>query len=106
MKALPMNLPEGSRNISDGGYANDEFEDLMMEVENICHDTVRKSNSKRKEPAYRTFYKGQVRKFIENTFSQLTNWIPRKIHATSLHGFLLKLKLFIWNFALFKAVRI
>jgi len=104
MKALPMNLPDGSRNISDSGYTDYIAEDLMMECENIWHDTVRKSNSKRKEPAYRTFYKNIMRKIIENTFSQITAWIPKRVHATSIKGFLLKIKLFIWCFAFHKAL--
>lgn len=98
MHALPMNLPEGSRNISDSGYTNYDFEDLMKECENIWHDTVRKSNSKRKEPFSRTFYKSHMRKIIENVFSRITAWMPKRIHATSIQGFLLKIKLFIWNF--------
>lgn len=104
MKALSMNLPSGSRNISDSGYTNYEFEDLMMETEGIWHDTVRKSNSKRNEKPYRTFYKNLTRKVIENVFSQITAWIPRCIHATSINGFILKLKLFIWSFTLDKLV--
>lgn len=104
MKALPINLPEGSRNISDSGYTDYAMEDLMMECENVWHDVIRKSNSKRKEPAYRTFYKNVMRKIIENTFSQITAWIPKRIHATSINGFLLKIKLFIWGFAFIKAL--
>ena len=104
MKALPVNLPEGSRNISDSGYTDYLVEDLMIECENIWHDVIRKSNSKRKEPAYRTFYKNVMRKIIENTFSQITAWIPKRIHATSIKGFLLKIKLFIWIFAFHKAI--
>lgn len=104
MKALPMNLPKGSRNISDSGYTDYVVEDLMMECENIWMDVIRKSNSKRKEPVYRTFYKNVMRKVIENTFSQITAWFPKRIHATSINGFLLKLKLFIWNFSFHKAL--
>ena len=104
MKALSMNLPWGSRNISDSGYTNYEFEDIMMETEGIWHDTVRKSNSKRKEPPCRTFYKNLTRKVIENVFSQITAWLPRSIHATTIEGFLLKLKFFIWSFTFDKLV--
>jgi hypothetical protein len=98
MHTLPMNLPAGSRNINDSGYTNYEFEDLMKECEDICHDTVRKSNSKRKDPSYIEFYKKHMRKIIENVFSQITAWMPKKIHATTIEGFLLKIKLFIWNY--------
>ena len=96
--ALPMQLPEGSRNISDSGYTSYLFEDLIKECEGIWHDTVRKSNSKRKNPAFREFYKNQVRKIIENVFCRITAWMPKRIHATSIKGFLLKIKLFIYAF--------
>jgi hypothetical protein len=104
MKALPMNLPNGSRNISDSGYTDYVAEDLIKECENVWLDVVRKSNSKRKEPSYRTFYKNVMRKVIENTFSQITAWFPKRIHATSINGFLLKLKLFLWSFTFYKAL--
>lgn len=102
MHTLPMQLPEGSRNINDSGYTNYEYEDMLMECENIWHDTVRKSNSKRHEPAYRTYYKNVLRKIIENVFSRITANIPRRVHATSIKGFLLKIKFFIWSFTLNK----
>jgi Transposase DDE domain len=98
MHVLPMQLPEGCRNISDSGYTNYQYEDLLMECDKIWHDSVRKSNSKRKDPAYRTYYKNTVRKIIENVFSRLTANFPKKIHATSIKGFLLKIKFFIYSF--------
>ena len=101
-----MNLTERSRNISDSGYTDYVAEDLMKECENVWMDVVRKSNSKRKEPAYRTYYKNVMRKVIENIFSQITAWFHKRIHATSIiiEGFLLKLKLFIWSFTFHKAL--
>ena len=89
---------------SDSRYTDYVVEDLMLECENIWLDVVRKSNSKRKEPPYRTFYKNVLRKVIETTFSQITAWFPKRIHATSIKGFLLKLKLFIWSFTFNKAL--
>lgn len=98
MHALSMNLPKGSRNIADSAYTDYAFEELLKEAENIWHDTERKSNSKRTEPAYRTFYKSTMRKRIESLFAQINSMIPRKIHATTIKGFLLKVKFFIWSF--------
>jgi hypothetical protein len=104
MHALPMQLPEGSRNISDSGYTNYQYEDLLLEYDNIWHDSVRKSNSKRKEPAYRTYYKNTLRKIIENVFSQINAKIPKRIHATSIKGFLLKVKFFIYSYTFNKLI--
>jgi hypothetical protein len=106
MHALDMNLPEGSRNIADSGYTNYEFEDMIKQCDVIWHDTVRKSNSKRVEPAYRSYYKNYWRKIIENVFSQITAWIPTRIHATSIKGFLLKVKFFIYAFTFNKIVNV
>lgn len=97
MHALDMDLPEGSRNISDSAYTNYEFEDMMEQYQQLHHDTERKSNSKRKDLPYIKYYKNQIRKKIENIFSQITSIMGRKIHATSIEGFLLKIKLFIWS---------
>jgi|ERR1044071_7849334 hypothetical protein len=97
MHALDMNLPEGSRNISDSAYTNYAFEDAMQEYQQIWHDTERKSNSKRTEPPYRKYYKNQIRKTIENVFSQITSKMKQTIHATSINGFILKIKLFVWS---------
>ncbi len=99
MHTLSIHLPQGSRTISDSAYTDYEFEDLMKECENIWHDTERKRNSKRTEPAYRRYYKSRIRKLIESLFAQITSMIPRKIHATTIKGFLLKVKLFIWSFS-------
>lgn len=105
MHSLAMNLPPGSRNTADSGYTNYEFEDLMQETEQLWHDTVRKSNSKRPEAAYRAYYKNQVRKIIENVFSQINAKMLKTIHATTIKGFLLKIKLFIWSFTFCKLAK-
>ena len=78
----------------------------MMECENIWLDVVRKATSKRMEPFYRTYYKNIKRKIIENTFSQITALMPKRIHATSIKGFLLKIKLFLWSFTFSKSLNL
>jgi hypothetical protein len=102
MNFLQYDLPDGSRNINDSAYTNYQFED-NLEYLNIWHDTVRKSNSKRREPSYRTYYKQVKRKLIETVFSLIQQKLPKKIHASSIKGFLLKVKLWILSFQLEKA---
>ena len=70
----------------------------MQQCEGIWHDSMRRGNSIRKEPAYRTYYKQAARKIIENVFSGLTALMPKRIHATTIKGFLLKIKLFIYSY--------
>ena len=102
MHSLYYDLPENSRNISDSAYTNYVFEDMLKEV-SILHDSVRKSNSKRKEPAYISFYKECKRKIIENVFRVITRMFPKNIHATTFKGFLLKLKVWILGYTCDKA---
>ena len=42
------------------------------------------------------FLKNYYRKRIEVTFSQITNFFPKKIHAVTKDGFVLKLELYIF----------
>lgn len=102
MHELYYDLPEHSRNISDSAYTNYVFEDILNDV-GILHDSVRKSNSKRKDPAYISFYKNYKRKLIESVFSVITRLFPKKIHATTMKGFLLKLKIWILGYTCEKA---
>lgn len=95
MQALPLDLPAASRVMFDAGYTSYETEDVAADA-GLWFDIARKSNSKRLEPAYRTFYKSVRRKRIETVFSTLTRRMGRTIHATNLSSFLLKVSLFIW----------
>lgn len=102
MTFLFYDLPQGSRNISDSAYTNYQVEDDLEDLD-IWHDTVRKSNSKRREPSYRSYYKQVKRKLIETIFSVIQLYLPKKLHATTIKGFLLKLKVWILSFQLEKA---
>jgi hypothetical protein len=102
MHSLPYDLPENSRNICDSAYTNYVFEDILKDAW-ILHDSTRKSNSKRKEPPFVSFYKNCKRKLIECVFSVITRMFPKKIHATTFKGFLLKLKLWILGYTCDKA---
>jgi hypothetical protein len=43
-----------------------------------------------------------MRHRIERVFSEITSWFPKRIHAVTVEGFLLKATLFIFAFALSK----
>jgi len=95
---LPLDLPEGSVLYADKAY-NDYFvEDMLMEAEGIKLEVIRKKNSKKKEPVYKGFLKKVRRRFIETIGSELHKLLPKKLHATSLLGFLIKLHLLILSF--------
>nr|WP_262891311.1 IS982 family transposase [Adhaeribacter swui] len=99
-KAMPVDLPENSQLYADSAYNCYEIEDLLAECEHIQFHVCRKANSKRKDQPYTAFLKTYYRKQIETTFSGITNFFPKKIHAVTAKGFLLKIILFIFAYTL------
>jgi hypothetical protein len=99
---LAMDLPKGSQVFLDAGYTEYNFEDFLKEAE--IHLMIgRKKNSKRTDfPAVADF-KQLMRKFIETTIGEIEKLFPKKIHATDLDGFLLKILLFVFAYQLNKA---
>ncbi len=97
---MQVDLPTGSALYGDSGYTDYEQEDLYAECDQIYFKIHRKKNSLRSDPAWEVFLKKNFRKPIENVFSQITNLFPRKIHAVTAEGFLLKLFLFLLAFTI------
>lgn len=100
---LPLELPEGSQLFIDSGYTDYGAEDAAAEMDGVEFAPSRKSNSKRADDVWRSYYKQLMRKRIETVFSQITNLFPKHIHAVTLRGFLLKVSMFVIAFALDKA---
>jgi hypothetical protein len=72
----------------------------MQECDEITLRPIRKSNSKRKDLPYQAAYKKMIRKQIENTFTLITDLLPKHIHATNIEAFLLKIFLFVLAFTI------
>ena len=100
---LPLSLPSGSQLFMDSGYTDYAAEDAAAEMDGIEFAPSRKSNSKRGDDVWRSYYKQLMRKRIETVFSQITNLFAKHIHAVTLDGFLLKVSMFVIAFALDKA---
>jgi hypothetical protein len=100
---LPLALPEGSQLFMDSGYTDYGAEDAARETDGIEFAPSRKSNSKRGDDVWRSYYKQLMRKRIETVFSQIVSLFPKHIHAVTLDGFLLKVSMFVIAFALDKA---
>lgn len=60
-------------------------------------------NSKRPDEAWQRYLKKHFRKLIESDISQIENLFPRKIHAITAKGFLLKVFLFVLAYAIHEA---
>ena len=100
LQAMPVDLPQNSQLYADSAYTCYELEELFQECEQIELQTCRKSNTKRKDTPYQAFLKNYFRKRIETTFSGITSFFPKKIHAVTAQGFMLKIILFIFAFTL------
>lgn len=103
-KSMNIDLPCGSQLYADSAYTDYELEDYYKELEQIQLMVERKSNSKRTESFALKTYKKHMRRRIETTFSEITALFPRKIHAVTIQGFILKVVLFIFAYSLNRAI--
>lgn len=95
IEALPVDLPQGSELYGDSGFTNYLFEDLFLELDQIELNICRKKNSKRGDLYPISLWKKQQRRYIETVFSVIQNRFPKKIHAVSIQGFMIKIIGFI-----------
>jgi len=99
-KIMELDLASGSVIYGDKAYTDYKLEDYLAEVEDIKLIPDRKANLKRQHSGCIRYLQSILRKRIETTFSQLVSLFPRKIHAVTSSGFLLKLIVFVISFSL------
>lgn len=104
MKMLFFEMLENSTIYGDSAYTDYLFEEILKESNNIKFMIARKSNSKRKHEPWEEYIINSSRKGIESMFSQITAMFPKRIHAVTTNGFILKLVLFIFAFTLDKTI--
>ncbi len=90
---LALDLPAMAELFVDGGYNFYEWEDYLQEIKQLRLQVPRKANSKRGGEPYLEIYKSLMRKYIETTIGEIGKLFPKKIHATNLNGFLLKISI-------------
>jgi hypothetical protein len=100
---LALDLPENAELFVDAGYNFYEWEDYLGEVEELRLQVPRKANSKRSREPWLEIYQSLMRKYIETTIGEINKLFPKKIHATNLNGFLLKIALFLFAYQVDKA---
>jgi hypothetical protein len=100
---LALDLPAAAQLFVDAGYNYYEWEDYLLELENLKLLVPRKANSKRGREPWLELHKSWMRKYIETTIGEIEKMFPKKIHATNLNGFLLKIALFLFAFQIDKA---
>ena len=100
MKNMHFNLPEDSIVYGDSAYTDYYNEQVCNEAEGINLMIARKSNSKQPHEPWQNFLISDSRKRIETTFSQISSMLPKRIHAVTVDGFLMKVILFIFVFTI------
>jgi IS5 family transposase len=103
-RLMEIDLPQGASIYGDKAYTQYSFEDDLKEFEKIGLIADRKTNATRQHSGCIQYLQSVLRKRIETTFSQITSMFPRKIHAVTKEGFLLKLVIFIISFSIEQAL--
>ncbi len=104
LKQMPFLLSPGSKVHADAAYTNYVIEDMLKDAENIELLSQRTSRLKRQHEPYIDYIITTMRKRIETTFSEISNFLPKKIHAVTEYGFLLKVVIFIFGYAISKTI--
>lgn len=95
LKALNPELPAGSVLYADGAYTDYAWEEAFLDASGVRLLAARRRDSRQPHHPAQTFLIQHYRKQIETEFSTLTDRFPKRIHAVSAAGFVLKLLLFI-----------
>lgn len=95
-------LREEAEIFADSAYTFYEWEDYLKEQEQISFLVTRKKTSERADVPAMVDYKQIYRHYIETVFGEIAKMFPKKIHATNLNGFLLKICLFLLSYQLDK----
>jgi hypothetical protein len=100
---LPLSLPAGAQVAADAAYTFYEWEDHLLERDSVHLLVARKANSKRRDTPPLHDYKQWLRRRVETVFGEIAKLFPKKIHATTLSGFVLKIGLFLFAYQVDKA---
>jgi hypothetical protein len=102
---MALDIPCGCALMMDRGYTDYVAEDLLREAEGLEVYPVRRETSVR-YAGCRQYLAVVKRRFVESVGSCLHSLLPRRVHAVTLDGFMLKLMCFIYahNFNLLHKV--
>jgi hypothetical protein len=106
---LAFDLPRGSALFADSAYTDYNAEDAMNDRTvgaGLDFSPCRRKKSTRGDELPTKLYKEIKRKAIETTFSLISQLLPRKIHAVTIQGFMMKVFLTVLAFALTKSFKL
>lgn len=95
LKAMDLNLPKGSLIFGDRAYTNYEFEDKLLEMQEVKLIPKRRKDLKRQHSPEVCEQLRSERNKIETVFSSIVSRMPRSIRARTESGFCLKVMFFI-----------
>jgi hypothetical protein len=101
-QVMDINLPENGDLYGDAAYLNQQHRELLLEFNQIRLKAATKKNSVVKNTWAEELENRYYRKTIENTFAEINAKFPKKIHAVTAKGFLLKILCFIIMYILDK----
>lgn len=105
IRQLPVNLPQGSEVLADSAYTDYLMEEMLLE-NGIRLLANRKSNSRHPHNPCTEYLISIGRKQVETAFSDIAKYLPKKIHAVTKSGFLIKLIMFIWAYTFDKLYKL
>jgi hypothetical protein len=95
-KLLGFDLPPGSRVLADKAYNVYPAEDQLRNDGEVDLQPIRKRNCKKPDNTYCTnWVRKHERRHIETDISQLLARVPKRLHAVTTKGFMLKMMGFI-----------
>ena len=97
---MPIDLPAKSHLYGDAAYLNAEDKANLKEFQDIWHKAATKKNSLEPNTWQQQLENKYFRKRIENTFADINAKFPKKIHAVTAKGYLLKILVAIIAIAL------
>jgi len=90
-QAMDIDLPTGSDLYADSAYLNQEQKSLLYDFQGINVKAATKKNSLVPNTWAEELENRYYRKQIEHTFADITAKFPKKLHAVTAAGFLLKI---------------
>lgn len=99
-QGMDINLPQNSELYGDAAYINKELKEFYEEFNGIILKAATKKNSIERNTWAEELENKYHRKIIENTFANITAKFPKKIHAVTARGFLLKILIYIIMYCL------
>lgn len=100
LRAMDLNLPEGTTLYADGGFLDLSFERALHEEAGIRLVVPRRRNMKQQLDGCLQYVCRVLRKRVETTISQLNERFARSIHAVTARGFEVKVFLTVLAFAI------